>query len=89
MTEIKSIYWGLLGLEIGAIGFLCFTGYLLLYHTMLIICGITTWEHMARSKITYLNYLPAGTNPFSKGVFQNIIDFFDKSSLPSYNIPTY
>lgn len=31
-----------------ALGFLCFTGFLSIYHTMLISCGITTWEHMRR-----------------------------------------
>lgn len=54
-----------------ALGFCCFTGYLLFYHTMLISCGITTWEHMRKTKISYLKYLPPGFNPFSKGVISN------------------
>jgi palmitoyltransferase len=49
-------------------GFVLFTGYLFIYHFMLVSSGLTTWEHMRRSKISYLNYLPTGYNPFSKGV---------------------
>lgn len=47
-----------------------------MYHTMLIMSGITTWEHMSRQRISYLKYLPAGINPFSKGIIQNIINFW-------------
>jgi palmitoyltransferase len=57
-------------------GFILFTGYLLIYHTMLIVSGITTWEHMKKDRITYLKYLPPGYNPFSHGPIQNIITFF-------------
>lgn len=55
-----------------SIGFICFTGYLGLYHSMLMATGMTTWEHMARPRITYLKYLKPGINPFSKGLVSNI-----------------
>jgi hypothetical protein len=68
-TTIDIIMYSL---RVAAFGFLLFTAYLLLYHSMLILAGMTTWEHMARKKITYLNYLPIGYNPFSKGMVANI-----------------
>ena len=66
-----------------SLGFCCFTGYLLLYHTMLVSCGITTWEHMRRMKISYLKYLPPGFNPFSKGIVQNWRLFFTEQTRAS------
>lgn len=58
--------------EFGSMGFILFTGYLGLYHTMLMVSGMTTWEHMARTRISYLKYLKPGINPFSKGPITNI-----------------
>jgi hypothetical protein len=57
-------------------GFLCFTGYLAIYHTMLIALSLTTWEQMKREKISYLKYLRKGYNPFSIGLINNFKKFF-------------
>jgi hypothetical protein len=38
-----SLEWLKIGLELLTVGFICFTGYLFIYHTMLITSGITTW----------------------------------------------
>ena len=64
-----------------ALGFLCFTGFLSIYHTMLISCGITTWEHMRRESISYLKYIPIGHNPFSLGIYQNWKKFITHNEL--------
>ena len=74
-----SIHWFLyLVLFLLNIGFIAFTGYLFLYHTLLITSGMTTWEHLRRSRISYLKYLPQGYNPFSKGCIKNISEFAKK-----------
>lgn len=59
-----------------ALGFIAFTGYLSLYHLMLVCSGMTTWEHMSRYRITYLKHLPKGLNPFSLGIANNIKRLF-------------
>jgi hypothetical protein len=80
-AEVPSlISWGILCLEVFDFGFIVFTGYLLIYHTMLISNGITTWEHMRRTRISYLRYLPPGYNPFSSGIFDNWKTFFSEST---------
>jgi len=75
-TDDGWVKWGLVAVEVGAFGFLLFTGYLGLYHTMLMMTGMTTWEHMSRSRITYLKHLKSGINPFSKGLLLNIYEFW-------------
>jgi palmitoyltransferase len=75
-TSANWQWWLQLAGKLFSLGFCCFTGYLLLYHTMLVSCGITTWEHMRRIRISYLKYLPAGFNPFSKGIVHNWKHFF-------------
>ena len=64
-----------------SLGFIAFTGYLFLYHTLLIVTNQTTWEHMSRHRITYLKYLPAGYNPFSEGIIKNVVDFYRKKQI--------
>jgi hypothetical protein len=85
-------------LKLFAIGFIAFTGYLLLYHTMLIMNGMTTWEHMRKPRINYLRHMPPGYNPFSLGVVQNLKAFFSEPTRYtgqqtvqswSSHIPTY
>lgn len=83
------IKWGLVAVEVGAFGFLLFTGYLLLYHTMLMMTAMTTWEHMSRSRITYLKHLKTGINPFSKGLVLNIYEFWVHKNQLEYIVPTY
>jgi len=49
---------------------------LLIYHTYLIATAQTTWEHMSRESITYLNPFPRTVFPFNQGIARNFIDFF-------------
>lgn len=57
---------------------------------MLALTGQTTWEHLRRNSINYLKYLPAGYNPFSKGIIQNYQDFLRKRiDTEIYEIPTF
>lgn len=68
-------------------GFGIFTGALLLYHTMLILTGKTTWEHTKRDKISYLNFYPRYYHPYNFGFIENIkITFFHKG-IQSHWIP--
>jgi palmitoyltransferase len=55
-----------------AFGFGIFTGALMLYHSMLIMTGKTTWEHTKRDKISYLNYYPKFYHPYDFGILKNI-----------------
>lgn len=66
----------MLGMFITGVSFITFTGYLFLYHSILILTAQTTWEQMRRPYISYLKHLPVGYNPFSKGAIKNIIEFF-------------
>ena len=71
------------------LGFIVFTGYLLLYHTFLVLTAQTTWEQMKRGGISYLRHLPVGYNPFSKGVVKNIGEFFcGKHEGNEYRVPS-
>ena len=80
-VSIPSIlWWIIMVLQLTAIGFLAFTGYLFVYHCILITYGITTWEQMRKSRINYLKYLPPGYNPFSKGFWENWKYFFKEST---------
>ena len=53
---------------------------LFLYHVYLIITAQTTWEHLSRENITYLQGVPDGVNPFSRGVLGNIKEFIFRPS---------
>ena len=48
---------------------------LLVLHAYLAATSQTTWEWSTRSKITYLNVLPLGYNPFDRGVRGNLEHF--------------
>ena len=74
------LFWARISGLLLAFGFCCFTGYLFIYHTMLVSCGMTTWEHMRRTKISYLKYLPPGYNPFSLGISQNWRKFLNEAT---------
>lgn len=73
------------------VSFITFTGYLLLYHSLLLVTAQTTWEHMRRPYISYLKYLPIGYNPFSQGLINNIVEFFCRSDQTpkQYKVPSY
>jgi hypothetical protein len=80
-VELHWIIWLMVyGMLLTSFGFLCFTGYLAIYHTMLMVLGITTWEQMRRDHISYLKYLPKGLNPFSIGLKNNIKRFFQEET---------
>lgn len=49
---------------------------LLVFHTYLMISGLSTWEAASRERITYLKYLKEDCNPFDDGCCRNIYSFF-------------
>ena len=53
---------------------------LALYHLFLVLSAQTTWEHLARENITYLQPVPDGVNPFSRGLLTNLAEFFSRNS---------
>ncbi|CAK91134.1 unnamed protein product (macronuclear) [Paramecium tetraurelia] len=85
--EYQYQYFIILLTAATSFGFGIFTGALLLYHTMLILTGKTTWEHTKRDKISYLNFYPRYYHPYNFGFIENIkITFFHKG-LQSHWIP--
>jgi hypothetical protein len=44
-------------------------------HSYLIVIGLTTWEHMAHSRISYLKIFKEGVNTFHEGYFKNVCTF--------------
>lgn len=45
-------------------------------HLYLVSINSTTWEFMSRHRITYLKNCSSEENPFDRGVFCNLWDFF-------------
>lgn len=84
---VKSLIWAIWLL---ILGFILFTSYLAIYHSILISTAQTTWEQMRRERITYLKYLPKGVNPFSKGFTRNWKSFWVKDKENWENcLPTF
>ena len=50
------------------------------YHSYLICTGQTTWEHLSRLSITYLQDLPFSIKPFSQGCVRNITEFSQRGN---------
>ena len=51
---------------------------LLLYHVYLVLTAQTTWEHLARDKITYMKGVPSYVRQFSEGPLLNAYKFFTR-----------
>lgn len=49
---------------------------LLVTHAYLILINKTTWEQVLRREVTYLQGFPFNSSPFSKGICENVKEFF-------------
>jgi palmitoyltransferase len=64
-----------------------FTVCMLIYHSYLVICGMTTWEHAKHHKISYLKVFPRSHNPFDLGVRENVrTTFFHHNRITDWKI---
>ncbi|KAL3309942.1 zinc finger, DHHC-type containing 12 [Cichlidogyrus casuarinus] len=58
---------------------------LFIFHLYLMTTGITTWELVSRSHISYLRDLPLDMNPFDKGCFRNCFFFLCRTYPVGWN----
>jgi palmitoyltransferase len=70
-AEWQAHYWLGLVFAVALMLAVLLTG-LLIFHTYLMVKGITTWEYFSWQNITYLSKIPAYTNPFSLSIWENI-----------------
>lgn len=54
---------------------------LFIFHSYLVLSGLTTWEASSRERITYLKYLDDDYNPFDEGCLKNIYYFMCSRSV--------
>lgn len=67
--------WWVVVVVVGLLVHLVLIGGLWVYHLFLVATGQTTWEHLCRSDIDYLQPFPREVFPFSRGVRGNCADF--------------
>jgi len=49
-----------------------FVGFLLVFHSYLLLSGQTTWEVSSEQRVSYLRDLPRGSKPFDEGAVENL-----------------
>ncbi|KAL4219218.1 DHHC palmitoyltransferase [Mactra antiquata] len=57
---------------------------LLIFHTYLMMNGLTTWEAASRERITYLKYLDDDYNPFNEGCCINMYHFHCRQKIQEW-----
>ncbi|CAD8112209.1 unnamed protein product [Paramecium sonneborni] len=85
--QYKYQYFIILIMAATSFAFGLFTGTLLIYHTILILTGKTTWEQTKRDKISYLIFYPKYYHPYNYGLIENIKQTFFHKDILSHWIP--
>lgn len=78
LTWISRNWWVIVNIATNLVHLILIGG-LWIYHLFLVATGQTTWEHLCRENIDYLQPFPQAVHPFSFGVRQNFVRFFSRS----------